>query len=102
MLEVTVSFAWVAVHQFEDEVGCVGVEVWPSDVGGSLDDFLVEKDGIAVRLVVWRETGEHLEDEDAEGVPVYTFVVALLVDDLVRVLIQNQGVACRYITSGAR
>jgi hypothetical protein len=38
---------------------------------------------VAVGCVEWRDADEHFEDEDAEGVPVHTFIVTCLLDDLI-------------------
>jgi hypothetical protein len=84
--EVAVAPAGVAVHELEDEVRGVCVEGRPADGARAALDLLIQQDGIGVGLVVRREAGEHLEDEDAEGVPVDGFVIALLADDLVGAL----------------
>jgi hypothetical protein len=58
------------------------VEGGPTDEGGAALDLFVEEDGVGGGLVVGREAGQHFEDEDAEGVPVYGFVIPALADDL--------------------
>jgi hypothetical protein len=46
------------------------------------DDLLVQMHGVCGLCVKRRIAGEHLEHEDAEGVPVHRFVVGLSLDNL--------------------
>ena len=82
VLDIFVALRGVAFHELEDEVRRVLVKRGPPDERRPPDDFLIEEDKVRFGLVVRWETGEHLEDEDAEGVPVDGFVVPLLADDL--------------------
>ena len=84
VLEISVALGGVAFHELEDEICRMLVEGGPPDERRSPGDFLVEEYRVSFGLVVRWEAGEHLEDKDAEGVPVDGFVVPMLADDLQR------------------
>jgi hypothetical protein len=83
VLHVPVPLRRIALHQPHDQIPGVVVKLpRPPDVRWSTGDLFVQNDGVSFRLVVGRETGEHFENEDAEGIPVNGLVVSLLCNDL--------------------
>lgn len=94
---VSVPLAGITLHQLQYQIRRKGLEGWPSDEGGATRDLFVEEHRVGVGLVVWGKSGEHLEDEDAERVPVHGFVVPLLLNDLGREVVgrPTQRPRCR-------
>lgn len=81
---LAVAFYWIALHQLENDIRCMGMERRPANKVWPLKDALVEDVGVAIGLVVRREACQHLKYEHPESVPVDAPGIPLLKHDLSR------------------
>lgn len=82
MLQVPKPLRRVALHELQNDIGGIEVERGPANTGGPGLDLFVQLDRRLVWFMEGRQAREHLEDEHAEGVPIYTFIVPCVPDDL--------------------
>lgn len=79
---VPIASTRVVFHKLEDQISRVRIEGRPFDARWTFSNLLVEKDGVGFGFMERRQSRKHLEDQDAEGVPVYRFVVSRIGNDL--------------------
>ena len=92
---VPVASTGVMFHELEDQVRSIGIEGRPFDARWAFSNLLIEKDRICLGLMEWRQSRKHLEYKNAEGVPIYGFVVSRIGNDLWLIVRRISNVAGR-------
>lgn len=82
VMQISVTLRRVALHELENEIGGWGAEGRPADETRPSSNFFVEDGVVTIGVMIGWETRKHFEDEDAKCVPIYTFIITMLTNDL--------------------
>lgn len=108
VVQITIAACRINLHEFLDEVdGITADRVGHCDMSNSFDNAFVEDNLVdlrgELRLFVERwHPAKHLENEDAEGVPIHAVIISSLFNDLRCWFKGGTGNIMEECTSGAR